>query len=197
MTNISGAANSSNAVEKKMSKEEIASSANRLYTMGTRKEKQLPPIVKSVKLSKDHQQSSVQRLYHDSIEIARKNQAIRIERHHKKDAVETKKIPEEEVQEVVGRLYEQSVKLKKANIEVLQRKQAAELEKGIGKEKKLSREDIGAMANRLYGEAPQQTREKQAKLYEKYVTDHLPKSKKVTPEDAKEYAERLYKNEKQ
>ena len=186
----------SETIGRKLTKEEVDRSANRLYTMGTRKEKTLPPLVKPTKISKDLQQSSVQRLYHDSVEIAKKNAAIRTERHHKKDAVETRKIPGEEVHDMVGRLYEQSMKNKKNNLEALQRKQEKSQEKGVGHDKKLSKNDLDAMANRLYGESPQQAREKKAKLYEKYVTAHLPKSKKAASEDVAEYADRLYKNVK-
>lgn len=185
---------SGESTTKKLSKEEIDHSTQRLYTMGMRKEKALPPIVKPTKLTKDLQQSSVQRLYHDSIEIARKNQTVRTERYHKKDAVETKIIPDEEVHDMVGRLYDQSIKNRKNNLEALHRKQEKDMDRGVGR--KLNGSDINAMANRLYGESPQQAQAKKMKLYEKYVTDHLPKSKKVAPEDAAEYANRLYRNEK-
>lgn len=185
---------------KKLSKEEVEASANRL-AQSHRKEVQLKPLVISRKLTAEETQHSVQRLYKDSIEVSKKKREISAQRAHRGDHSDPKKIDDGQLSEMVVRLHDRSAEQKQKKMEALIKKvdsatRGGDSRPATGVGRKLSASEQNAVAMRLHDESPSKARDNKAKLFEKYVLSKVPKAAAMNDDEIAQASARLYKNER-
>lgn len=173
---------------KKLPQEDIDKSCARLHTT-QRKTRELPPLVEKRTLTKDTEEASVRRLYEQAMQLQQRR-AAELEKkvHAQSGLVESKKMEETEVTDAVNRLYQQHAEQKKRSAQSLATKYAPEPER-----KKLPSPAAQQESNtRMCDEAAEKARSSKARLYDKYVTQQLPKMAKRSAAELTETAKRLY-----
>lgn len=171
---------------KKLSKEEIERSTQRLHTT-TRRELPLKPLHESAKLSKEDEEKSVKRLYDDAIALQKRKheESTKKQNDHEPQGKKVVLTVSEE-QEAVSRLYEKSVQQKQMMHETLEKRHAPPKD-----EKRLDSTQQADVNKRLYNDSQSKQQEGRSKLYEKYVVEVQPKAAKMNKEQLAESAKRL------
>lgn len=127
------------------------------------------------------------------MEVREKKRAMSAAKVAKKEKCETKVVPQEEIEELVKRVYDNQAELKKKKQELLEKKYASR--PSTSSEKRLSKEEVAGMGARLCTESTQAIQASKASLYEKYVLSRLPKGAPMDSEELKDASNRLYRNE--
>jgi hypothetical protein len=138
-------------------------------------------------------QKQITRLYDQSIETKQRKVA-KAAAAEKADIPQSKKLTEEELAESVTRQYTQALQTKQNASERLKKKylfNPAEHSISASQLTPRTKTEIKALGDRLYGESVQKKKEKEQKLYEKYVAATGPQKKFISTEEAKEAADRL------
>lgn len=179
-----------------MSRQELEESAAKKYHEQmealARKEKHRQETLEKTKelcaqkqLSKEEQDSLVQRIYEDHRNMKTKKLEVLLERRDKanNEGRSDKKLSEDELGDFVQRMYNREVDKKNNTMRALKSKYEPEPEK-----KPLGKSQQQAMAERLSKSNREETRQR---LFEKYVAPLDPKTTKLAPESVKAMADRL------
>eukprot|EP00744_Colponema_vietnamica_P005980 GILI01008714.1.p1 GENE.GILI01008714.1~~GILI01008714.1.p1 ORF type:complete len:213 (-),score=46.94 GILI01008714.1:116-754(-) len=132
----------------------------------------------------------VKNCYDNQVALQKKKKEMNEEKVKKDAEVSVKKLPEDERESIVVRLYNQSVEAKKKNLETLQKK-AYPTEQPNGKEAaKRDKAGMDAAISHLYNEAIRKKKEADEKLENKYGWKKV-KCAKLDDDDLKASASRL------
>ncbi|ORC91345.1 uncharacterized protein TM35_000063500 [Trypanosoma theileri] len=177
-----------------LTREEMEKSANRLSTRH-RPEVQLQPLVPRRTLTAEAEERSIKHLYDDS--MAHREQRLReieanmnaeIDRYR----AQQRKLDEEEKQQLVHRLYEESIEKKDYKMKELYERELASLQRNT---RTLGKSEQASVVDRLYTEGMANNRKKHIALFEKFVLDRQPQSVQRTPEQLMETCDKLWKGE--
>lgn len=130
-----------------------------------------PRVVKS----KEEIDKGCERLYNQSIEKQKKARE-KAEEAQSQPLAKTTVVSPEELQFTVANLYQQAIDRKRTANEKLR-------EKYLFTQPPSPRVDVAAVNARVYTDALKKREERLGKDHEKYVTQSLPKYRKVTPEE--------------
>lgn len=172
---------------KRLTPEEIEASASRMSSV-RRKEMTLPDLVPKRTLNKSQEEASVRRLHDQAAMMAqRRAEAAEKKQDAAKNSGKTHALDEQQLGDAINRLYNRSVLIKQETSNKLEKKYIEE-----HKRSKFTRAQQSAVNDRLFNESRAKTADRKTRLFDRYVTDNLPKCAKRTEAQWSETADRLY-----